>query len=274
MSSMPRTLPQPGFPLIASFFQWLDGDVGKRAVEKRAPAASAEPELPARLFPAPRLRPQFDQGAAAAGIDVARLMEKAATQAPDLSPLEWDDGTAANDDRISATPGEDAACDWDPQRRRIRERYLCARFPGVVRAVADLQRAEDVIKSARLYFEDGREDLALELLEMAIQDAPQEAATWLARLEILFLTRDAAAFVAVARDFRALHGEHAEWAEIARLGRAISPGEALFGACAGARAHEHYGPWPDLPNWIQAPWDLTAEVIASDFHRTVRGLAA
>jgi hypothetical protein len=38
---------------------------------------------------------------------------------------------------------------------------------------------------------------------------------------------------------------------------------------SGPRDHDHYGPWPHLPNWIQAPWDLTGEVIAADFHRAM-----
>jgi hypothetical protein len=54
-----------------------------------------------------------------------------------------------------------------------------------------------------------------------------------------------------------------------RLGRAVAPDEPLFTAGAGARPHEHYGPWPNLPNWIQASWDLTAEVLAADFHRAM-----
>jgi hypothetical protein len=26
-----------------------------------------------------------------------------------------------------------------------------------------------------------------------------------------------------------------------------------------------------MPNWIQASWDLTSEVLASDFHRAIAG---
>jgi hypothetical protein len=89
------------------------------------------------------------------------------------------------------------------------------------------------------------------------------------RLELLFLARDAAAFVACARDFRAVHREHAAWEEVLHLGRALVPGEMLFAAAGGPRGHAHYGPWPDLPNWIQAPWDLTAEILAVDFHRAM-----
>jgi hypothetical protein len=55
-----------------------------------------------------------------------------------------------------------------------------------------------------------------------------------------------------------------------RLGNALVPDDSLFNANGGPRAHDQYGPWPDLPNWIQAPWDLTAEVLAAEFHGALR----
>jgi hypothetical protein len=51
-----------------------------------------------------------------------------------------------------------------------------------------------------------------------------------------------------------------------RLGRALAPEETLFGGAQNDRG-DHYGPWPDTPNWILAPWDLTSEVLAAEFHR-------
>ncbi len=59
------------------------------------------------------------------------------------------------------------------------------------------------------------------------------------------------------------------WPEVARLGRAVAPSEMIFGAKQGDRAHEHYGPWPHLPNWLEASWDLTGDVLAVDFHRAM-----
>jgi len=76
-----------------------------------------------------------------------------------------------------------------------------------------------------------------------------------------------------AHAFRGAHPRHEAWAEVERLGRALAPGEPLFGAVSGPRDHEHYGPWPHTPNWIRAPWDLTADVAAADFHRCAMRLA-
>ena len=199
-----------------------------------------------------------------AGLDIDRLLESV-KQPAHLPLLVWDGDTATRTEAL-----EPDVAELDSRRRRIRDRYIAARFPGIARQGSDLADAGAVIKAARLHFEEDQVGLALELLELAAQEAPHEEALWLARLEILFLARDRHAFVAAARTFRAAHPTSTEWPEVERLGRALAPGEALFGATAGPRAHEHYGPWPHLPNWIQAPWDLTAEVVAADFHRALR----
>jgi hypothetical protein len=199
-----------------------------------------------------------------AGIDVDRLLV-AARSAPDLSLLEWDGDDASSQSGDNSDPRHLSAA-----RRRIRDRYVSVRFPGIARCAADLSQPALVIKAARLYFEEEQPGLALEMLELATEEAPGEASLWLARLEILFLARDCQGFVATARAFSSAHPRHEAWSEVERLGRAIAPGEALVGATAGPRAHEHYGPWPHLPNWIQAPWDLTAECAAADFHRALK----
>lgn len=201
---------------------------------------------------------------AAGAVDVDRLLAAAQTT-PELSMLEWE-----GDEETSLAPTFDDPQTFPPRRRRIRDRYVAARFPGIARSAADLRDVEAMIKSARLHFEDQRPDLALELLGLAIEEAPLEAALWLARLEILFLARESEGFVAVARAFREAHATSAHWPEVERLGRALAPGEPLFAGKAGWKPDESYGPWPHMPNWIQASWDLTAEVMAADFHRALR----
>ncbi len=203
----------------------------------------------------------------------------AAKARPELVALEWGEFEPEGSEREA--PGAQAEPrslkslvesdpkTYDARRAKIRDRYVSVRFAGVARSAADLQDAARVIKASRLAFEEGHPDSALELLELAVEQNPFEKSLWLAELEMSFLLRDAERFVDSARAFRAAHPASAEWSEVERLGRALAPAETLFGARQGPRAHEHYGPWPNLPNWIQAPWDLTAEIVAADFRRAM-----
>jgi len=214
---------------------------------------------------------------------VAQLLA-AAQRRPDLPEFLWRDDPATLDpaskpvrgapapaaDNAPASPAvESNPRTYGPKRRKIRDRYIGIRFAGVAHSAEDLEDTPRVIKAARLAFEEGLVDTALELLELAIEQSGREPALWLAELEILFLMRDAPQFVASARAFRHAFPKSAEWPEVSRLGRALAPDEPLFGARQGERRHERYGPWPDLPNWIRAPWDLTSEVDAADFHRAL-----
>ncbi len=153
---------------------------------------------------------------------------------------------------------------------RLRDRYIAARFPGVVSSSADLAEAKAVIDNARLLFEEDRGDSARELLLMAIDQSSSPEPLRLARLEIAYLQRDAAGYVELAREFHERHPQSHAWAEVVRLGHALAPREPLFADSKGERPHEHYGAWPDTPNWINASWDLTSEVSAVEFHNAMR----
>ena len=226
-----------------------------------APANRGRWTMPARVEPT--IAPEPPRNAR-----VEKLLAAARTQ-PDLQMIEWPD-EAAPAVELPAVRKDVRAL--DTRRRKMRDRYIAARFPGVAHSGADLADSATVIEAARQWFEDARPALAFELLQLAIEESPQDPAPALARIELRFLLRDAAGFVEAARAFRAAHPKHEAWEEVCRLGRAIAPKEALFGIPGAARAHEHYGPWPHLPNWIQAPWDLTAEVCAADFHRALANL--
>lgn len=232
-----------------------------------------------RLDPAPRVEPAIEPPMLKSderGVDLCRLLEATRNCAPELSIIEWDGDAGAAPvahEQVQDAPAagvEDLPMMGDARCRRIRDRYIGARFGGVARGASDLENPERVVKAARLYFEDGQPETALELLDIAIGHDSRAEPLWLAQLEILFLVRDAQRYSETARAFRALHSGSASWEEVARLGRALAPHDLLFATNAAKRDHDHYGPWPDLPNWIQANWDLTAEVVASDFHRILK----
>ena len=258
MSSQPFSARLPFASMVGAFFGWLD-DFDRPSEPIRKPNSR---KLPVRE---------------AVPVATSRAVERAVRPAPGKAPLppelqmlEWDDGEAAH--MASVQPRSRVAA-LDGERRRQRDRYVAARFFGLASSAEDLKRVDETIKAARLLFEDGRADTALELLEIAIEEAPLEAAFWLARLELLFVLRRAGPFTEAARQFQEIDVARTHWPEVERLGRSLAPGEPLFQREGAARTPDHYGPWPDLPNWIRAAWDLTAEVMAADFHRAVLGLA-
>jgi hypothetical protein len=265
MATIPRQMPAffLGLPPLVSLFK---GKAARAGAGDAARDTGKQAARPAGTWPA---RPVHG---ATVVPDTARLLA-AAKVAPHLALIEWDGDGAHSAARSAADGTEGAPFVLDPRQRKIRERYVTARFPGAARSLADLESADRVIKAARLYFEEDEPGLALELLELAAQEVAHESPVWLARLEILFLLRDRDGFVQAAHAFRGTHPRHEAWPEVERLGRALAPGDPLFGAVSGPREHEHYGPWPHTPNWIRAPWDLTGDIAAADFHRCARRLA-
>jgi hypothetical protein len=189
----------------------------------------------------------------------------------ELEPLEWDQPVIqVRSARVEAVAQAASA----PITRTVRDRYVAARFPGRFRAAGELADVEPVIDAARAYFDAAKTDRSIELLDLSILVAPANEAVHLARLEILFLVRDAALFSRCARELSERHPQSKAWSEVARLGRAIAPADELFGARQGPRLYEHYGPWPHLPNWIGASWDLSSEVLAAELHAALAQEAA
>ncbi|HEX5130482.1 MAG TPA: hypothetical protein VFV90_12085 [Usitatibacter sp.] len=181
-----------------------------------------------------------------------------AARAPEMKPLAWE-----------PQPASRPALAGSALTQRMRDRYIAARFPGVAAACQDLLDADRVIRAARLYFEERADDLAFELLKMAIDQSPRSEALRLAQLEIAYLRRSRGRYVSLARSLRNVMPESPNWAEVCRLGRALAPDEGLFAGAKPSGSHAHYGPWPDVPNWIRASWDFTPEALAVEFRRAL-----
>ena len=175
---------------------------------------------------------------------------------PDLVLLDWQAGETLAAGPVTA------------MRAKLRDRYIAARFPGVVRSSADLDNTERVIKAVRLFLEEQGFDRADELLDLAIGRPGSPKVLRLARLELAYLRRDAARFTECAIDLQSHHPDSPEWGEVARLGRTLAPSQSqLFGHAGSALLHDRDGPWPGMPDWLEPSWDLSGEVLTADFHR-------
>lgn len=172
---------------------------------------------------------------------------------PVLEPRTWEKPAGAASKKL------------DSSAQRIRERYLAARFPGVLKSTADLADTARIIKCARLLFEDGFAARAGELLDLASEAHPLVEATWLANLEIAFLNHDPERYIRLAHAFNRARPESADWPEVKRLGHRLAPMHPRFaGTGERERDFDHSGPWPQMPNWIQANWDFTSEMAAAE----------
>jgi hypothetical protein len=153
---------------------------------------------------------------------------------------------------------------------RIRDRYILARFPGVMRKSEDLADTKEVIKSARLYFEDGHAARGLELLQFASEMDAMSESLWLARLEMLFLQRNADGFKSTVTRMQEFHADSTHWPQIVELGRNLGITEIFFkilGLPMGP-ARER-GRLPEVPNWLQAPQDFAPEVAAAQLRSQI-----
>lgn len=203
----------------------------------------------------------------------SKLAGKAFVKSTELGEFEWENPITV----AAAASGVDAPAGALPThgadlilRRKVRDRYIAARFPCTAQSSADLENIARVITAARLFFEEDQPDRALEFLELASEQSPGAESLDLAQLEIAFLTRDAGAYVSLAMAFRHNRPASNSWNEIARLGRVIAPQVATFLAPVGEQADARQGASPEIPNWIGASLDLSCEILGSEFHRAMK----
>lgn len=154
-------------------------------------------------------------------------------------------------------------------RQRIRDRFLGSRFPGLPHDAEHFGRTDETIRVARLFLEDGDIARACEWLDFA-SDANPDERLWLAHLEILYVTRQAKAFAALAAQGRGQFPGSGKWDDIVSLGARLAPDDPLFAGAQAASSDNRYGAWPQMLNWIEAPFDLTSNVLAAEFHAAMQ----
>jgi len=197
---------------------------------------------------------------------VASLLA-AAQRRPQLADIPWHDDEAVFDGDAPARPAGASPPTFDATRRRIRDRYIGVRFAGLARGAADLDNPVRVMKAARLAFEEGDADTALELLSLAIDQNAGGPQLRLAELEIAYRARQRARFTRAARDFHELFPRSLEWPEVVRLGRRVAPGEPLF--ARASVAPDATGTAHDAARWVDSPWDAARQLEAAEFHRAM-----
>ena len=160
----------------------------------------------------------------------------------------------------------------------LRQRYMEERFPEIANRAIVLSDPDSVVKAARLFYEDGSVPRAVELLQLATEEHPQEQRTWLALFEIYRLERMSEPFAEVAQRFRDLHGKGENWRKVQFFGREVEPGNTLYrDISVGIETIKFEAGKPPAPstydpiaeNWLNAPMDFENELLAVDLRRAL-----
>lgn len=154
----------------------------------------------------------------------------------------------------------------------LRRRYIEERFPEIAIGTLVLDDADSVLKSARLFYEDGSLARAVELLQYAVEEEPSSVKPWLALFEIFRLEGLAGEFGELAARFRAHHAASDYWRKVQHIGRELDPQDPLYRE-TGAGAVETVGSPghraasvtfdPLAENWLNAPMDFTTVALAA-----------
>lgn len=276
------------------------------ATAEEAPKPAAEPAAPSR--PSPRQPSRFELSPWLWGL-VALLtvlalllawsLRRRRSQSEEL--YEYEDQQAVSPDEVAA-PAEPlgelqrddlrATIESDahlPTRladdsSQLRRRYIEERFPEVANRTISLEQPDSVVKGARLFYEDGAVTRAVELLQFAIEENPDEVRLWLALFEIHRLEGNTEAFAALARRFRERHEKSGYWLKVQYIGREIDSANPLYRDESFSKL-ETIGPStarrlaaatydPIAENWLNAPMDFQNQVLASELRRALMTYAA
>jgi hypothetical protein len=241
--------------LLAIAFAW-------HLVRRRqtADAEEALPDIPSSLPPAtaqPRAEPS-----AGVGFDVA---EPVAVATPVARREIASDANLATE-----VPSGDPAT--------LRRRYLEQRFPEIASGAIALSDPDSVVKAARLLYEDGALPRAVELLQYATEENPDEQKHWLALFEIFRLERLKGQFADLAQRYRDRHGHEGNWRKVQFFGREIDPGNPLYrDLSVGIETIKFEAGVPPPPvtfdpiaeNWLNAPMDFENELLMADLRRAL-----
>jgi hypothetical protein len=163
----------------------------------------------------------------------------------------------------------------------LRKRYIEERFPELANRTISLDDTDSIIKGARLFYEDGADSRAIELLTFAIEERPESVKPWLALFEIYRLEGMTAEFADLASRFHGSHENNEYWPKIQYIGREIDPQHPLYVDSAynnletigytssRARDPRKLDFDPLAENWLNAPMDFMTDALASDLRRAV-----
>jgi len=116
----------------------------------------------------------------------------------------------------------------DPAARKLRERYIAARFLQFPNPAQTLKNTSNVLRWAQELLDDDQPRQAAELLQMALEESPKQKPLWLFLIELAYVAGDPGTFVELSDAFRKRFAGAEELTVIDELGKRLLPADPRF----------------------------------------------
>ena len=123
---------------------------------------------------------------------------------------------------------DEAIVPSDPAARRLRERYIAARFLQFPQPARALVNTANVMMWARQLMDDDQPRQAAELLQLALEENPAQRPLWLFLIELAYLGNDAGLFAELSDSFKKRFPGFDDVPLIDAMGIRLLPGDPRF----------------------------------------------
>ena len=153
----------------------------------------------------------------------------------------------------------------DAAARRLRERYIAARFLQFPQPAQALKNTGNVMRWARQLLDDDQPRQASELLQLALEEDLGQQPLWLFLIALAYLANDPGMFVALSDKFK-LRFPTFEGADVMdSMGRRLQPADPRY-----AHAAEDF----IMPDWSTPESELRDELRQQRLHAALVGAMA
>ncbi len=145
----------------------------------------------------------------------------------------------------------------DAATRRLRERYIAARFLQFPEPANALKNTSNVMRWARQLLDDEQPNLATELLQLALEESHSQKPVWLFLIELAYLGNDPATFGELSELFRQRFPDADTLPVIDAMGNKLLPGDPRFAHAVNPVI---------LPDWSTPESELRDEIRQGKLH--------
>lgn len=145
----------------------------------------------------------------------------------------------------------------DAATRRLRERYITARFLQFPEPAHALKNTSNVMRWARQLLDDEQTNLATELLQLSLEESRSQKPIWLFLIELAYLGNDPATFGELSDMFRQRFPDADTLPVIDAMGNKLLPSDPRYSHAVNPVI---------LPDWSTPDSELRDELRQSKLH--------